>query len=123
MKKIASIILISLIVSWLEFPISFAQPPWGDIPIPGQKGKKKEKSKIPKEKKSEKKARIYKDYKTRQLEYKQFYSSFIINDGTIDKEERIFLDQKKAELELSGDEVESLEFLVKLESPRVPKKD
>jgi len=129
MKKIVFLILIIFILSWLELPRSSAQtPPWGDIPIPTpgehkHKGKEKGKAKIPGKGETEKRIRIYKDYKTRQLEYQQFYSTFIINDRIIDKEERFFLDLKKAELELSADEVESIEFLVKLESPAVLQKD
>jgi hypothetical protein len=123
MKNIAFFILIIFAVSCLELPNGLAQPPWSDISIPTPKPRKKEKSKIPGKEEEAKKVRIHKDHKTRRAEYKQFYSAFISNNGTIDKEERVFLDLKKAELELSDDEVEDIEFLVKLESPMVLRKD
>jgi len=66
---------------------------------------------------------VHKDYQARRQEYKNFYAALFNNDGKIDKIEKIFLDLKRVELGLSEEEVESIEFMVRLESPILINKD
>lgn len=60
----------------------------------------------------EKKKKIYKDPEERRDEYKRFLRVFYLNDAQVDKEERIFLAFKGAELELNPEEVQELEAQV-----------
>lgn len=60
----------------------------------------------------EKKKKVYKDPEERRDEYKRFLRVFYLNDAQIDKEERIFLAFKGAELELNPEEVRELEAQV-----------
>jgi hypothetical protein len=123
MKKIIFCLVLLSIFLGLGLKPCLAQPPWSDIPIRSpkkHKDKSKEKGRLKLPKRED---RTYKDYKTKQQEYKNFYSVFLNNDGTIDKVEMIFLNMKRAELGLTKEEAESLEFIVKLESPIVFKKD
>lgn len=85
-----------------------------------ERQKSKNPSSVDREKEKEKerlkasinKMETFKDWPDREREYERFFALFYQDDAVIDKEERIFLEFKRAELELNEQKVRQLEAQV-----------
>lgn len=117
------------IITWMVFfalfslAVSLAPAAAFEEDLPGastpshRRGRSKAKATTEQQKKKseeelERKKKVYKDPEDRREEYKRFLRVFYLNDANVDKEERIFLAFKGAELELRAEEVQELEAQV-----------
>ena len=103
-------------IATTPFPVGSEGVVRGPMSQRGQKRKPKENTSLDREKErlraSIKKKETFKDLVDRREEYLRFFALFYRDDVAIDKEERIFLKFKRAELELEDQDVRRLEAQV-----------